>query len=271
MKKSLLMCKPSFYNVDYVINPHMAGNVNKVDRNLALIQWTNLYNIISDLAVVELIDQAPGLPDMTFTANAGFVVPDLNHVWISRFAKSERRGEERLFAGWFIAYGLDLIEQPTAQSNFFEGAGDTLVGSSGTYWLGYGMRSSVDAVKTIQKFYEARDCITLELRDPRFYHLDTCFAPLSKGHYLWYPPAFTTPVNMGGLEKYPDMLIDVSEEDALQFACNVVCIDDVVIMPLCSDQLRDRVRSLGYDVISVDMSEFMKAGGAAKCLTLQLN
>jgi N-dimethylarginine dimethylaminohydrolase len=282
VRKTFLMCEPKFFGVEYVINPHMEGNVGNVDRTLALKQWHNLHSIISSLADVQVIDQAPHLPDMVFTANAGLVFCDLQYVWLSRFAVPERRGEERLFTGWFIAEGLDIIDQPPAQMNFFEGAGDGLVDANGEYWLGHGMRSSQKAIETISKFFHNRKFHHLELKDPRFYHLDTCFAPLSKGHYLWYPQAFTTPSywyvamrngRSSGVAQQTDivdMLIDVDESDAMTFACNVVNIDNVVIIPECSPSLVDKLTELGYEVISVDLSEFIKAGGAAKCLTLQL-
>ena len=271
MGKTFLMCRPTFYGVNYVINPHMEGNVGNVDRELAHSQWNNLHSIVSNLAKVELIDQSPSLPDMVFTANAGLVFRELGYVWLSRFAKPQRRGEERLFAGWFIADGLDILSQPPSQMNFFEGAGDAVVDFNGEYWVGYGMRSTLRAIESLAKFFDNKKFHPLELKDPRFYHLDTCFAPLSKGHTLWYPGAFTTASDaVEGDVPLPDMLIDVDESDAMKFACNCLCIDNVVIMPECSDTLKDKIKELGYDVVLVDLSEFIKAGGAAKCLTLQI-
>lgn len=263
-KKTFLMCRPDYYQVDWVINPWMTGNVGNVDRELAHQQWKNLHSIVSNLAKVELIDQSPSLPDMVFTANAGLVVRELGYVWLSRFAKPQRRGEERLFAGWFIADGLDILSQPPSQMNFFEGAGDAVVDFNGEYWVGYGMRSTLRAIESLAKFFDNKKFHPLELKDPRFYHLDTCFAPLSKGHTLWYPGAFTTASywsvavrngrNTGfaveGDVPLPDMLIDVDESDAMKFACNCLCIDNVVIIPECSDTLKDKIKELGYDVVS---------------------
>lgn len=275
MKKTFLMCQPTFYGVEYVINPHMEGNVGNVDHKLAVEQWKNLHSVLSSIANVELIEQAPGLPDMVFTANAGLIFHDLNYVWLSRFAAPQRRGEERLFAGWFMAYGLDPIRQPPANAEFFEGAGDGLVDHNGEYWLGYGIRSSQKAVETIVDFFSNRKFHLLHLKDPRFYHLDTCFAPLSKGHYMWYPEAFElasywyVDSEEGGIVS-SDMLIDVDSNDANKFACNCVCVDENIIIPTCSDKLVGQLKDLEYEVITVDLSEFIKAGGAAKCLTLEV-
>ncbi|MBM3624341.1 MAG: nitrate reductase, partial [Alphaproteobacteria bacterium] len=38
----------------------------------------------------------------------------------------------------------------------------------------------------------------------------------------------------------------------------------------CSDELRARLTDAGFTPVVTPLSEFMKAGGAAKCLTLQL-
>jgi ornithine--oxo-acid transaminase len=65
--------------------------------------------------------------------------------------------------------------------------------------------------------------------------------------------------------------IRVSESDALRFACNAVNIGRTILLNRISTELSDRLQSLGYHVMQVDLSEFMKAGGAAKCLVLRLS
>lgn len=282
---TFLMCEPHFYDVEYVINPWMEGNIHTVDKGLAKRQWKNLYDTISQHAKIELIDPAPGLPDMVFTANAGLPIIDLNYIWLSKFANSERVGESRLFHGWFIAEGFDVLNDPRKGAPYFEGAGDALIDCHGEYWLAYGQRTSEKAVHSIANFFDNRTFHRLGLTDPHFYHLDTCFCPLSKGHCLLYN-AFDTPSywliammhgKNSGLAVEPDEIvrpntvIEVSEEDAKRFACNSVCIGDTVIMPECSKDLIGSVQAAGYNVQIVDLSEFIKAGGAAKCLTLQIH
>jgi len=64
--------------------------------------------------------------------------------------------------------------------------------------------------------------------------------------------------------------IEVSDEDAANFACNAVCINDTIVVNKMSDQLIMKLRSFGFSVIQTPMTEFMKAGGSVKCLTLRL-
>src|ERR1700735_2400497 len=68
---TLLMCPPRLYEVKYVINPWMHGNLGNSSRPKAVRQWEELYAVLSRLARVLLIDPALGSPEMVFTANAG--------------------------------------------------------------------------------------------------------------------------------------------------------------------------------------------------------
>ena len=71
--KTFLMCKPSYFEVRYVINPWMTANIGRVDKELASRQWNNLYDTLAEKTNIKLIEPVAGLPDMVFTANAGLV------------------------------------------------------------------------------------------------------------------------------------------------------------------------------------------------------
>jgi N-dimethylarginine dimethylaminohydrolase len=81
----------------------------------------------------------------------------------------------------------------------------------------------------------------------------------------------------GGFDPYARVVIEnnfetieVNHEEALRFACNSVVIDNHVVMPAGCPRLTATLEARGYTVHGVDLSEFLKAGGAAKCLTLFL-
>ncbi|NEP60015.1 MAG: hypothetical protein F6K31_23920 [Symploca sp. SIO2G7] len=44
----ILMCAPQHYDVDYVINPWMEGNIRRSSRDRAQDQWNQLYTILKD-------------------------------------------------------------------------------------------------------------------------------------------------------------------------------------------------------------------------------
>jgi ornithine--oxo-acid transaminase len=110
----------------------------------------------------------------------------------------------------------------------------------------------------------------LHLLDPRWYHLDTCFCPLDTGEAIWYPGAFDCKSQMLISSFYKHRLITVSEKDALKFACNSISVGNRIIMPEISDDLKLELAAKGYIVTNVDMSQFLRSGGACKCLTLEL-
>ncbi|WP_460205985.1 bifunctional arginine dihydrolase/ornithine cyclodeaminase [Scytonema sp. NUACC21] len=261
-----LMCSPDYYDVDYVINPWMEGNIHKSSRDRAVEQWEKLHHTLKEHAVVDLVPPQKGWPDMVFTANAGLVLG--NTVVLSRFLHKERQGEEPYFKQWFEENGYTVHELPKDLP--FEGAGDALLDREGRWlWAGYGFRTELDSHPYLAKWLDI-EVLSLRLIDERFYHLDTCFCPLSNGYLLYYPPAFDSYSNrLIEMRVHKDKRIAIAEADAVNFACNAVNVDHIVIMNKASEALKARLAQVGFQVVETPLSEFMKAGGAAKCLTLR--
>lgn len=269
---TFLMARADYFSINYVINPWMQHHVGKVNQAVAKQQWQQLYQQISQYAKVELLDAVPELPDLVFCANAGFVKD--KRVILSRFSKKERAPEEIVYKSWFERHGYELLPLPATL--FFEGCGDALFQmGENLIWFGHGIRSDIAAQKYIGEYFETK-VISLELIDERFYHLDTCFCPLHDGYVMYYPAAFSA----AALRKIKKIIpaqkrLEVLEQDALTFACNAVAIEssvnNVIILHKASHALGAKLAEIGYQVIQVNVSEFMKAGGATKCMTLLLN
>jgi lysine-ketoglutarate reductase/saccharopine dehydrogenase-like protein (TIGR00300 family) len=264
----ILMCAPDHYNVDYAINPWMEGNINRSSREQALAQWNQLYQVLQQHATVELVAPQPGWPDMVFTANAGLVLGD--RVVLSRFFHPERQGEEPHFQKWFEDQGYQVQLLPTSLP--FEGAGDALMDRAGGWlWAGYGFRSELDSHPYLAQWLNV-EVLSLRLVDRRFYHLDTCFCPLTDGYLLYYPPAFDNYSNrLIELRVPEDKRIPIDEVDAVNFACNAVNVEQVLVINKASAKLQQQLTDRGFRVIETPLTEFLKAGGAAKCLTLRMN
>jgi lysine-ketoglutarate reductase/saccharopine dehydrogenase-like protein (TIGR00300 family) len=264
----ILMCAPDHYDVDYVINPWMEGNIHKSSRDKAVEQWSKLNFVLNEIAQVDLVQGQPGVPDMVFTANAGLVLGD--NAVLSRFYHPERQGEEPYFKQWFVDNGFNVFELP--QDLPFEGAGDALLDREGRWlWAGYGFRSELDSHPYLAKWLDI-EVLSLRLIDDRFYHLDTCFCPLSGGYLLYYPGAFDSYSNHIIEGRVPaEKRIAIAEADAINFACNSVNVGQSVVMNKASDGLKQRLADAGFVVIETPLTEFLKAGGAAKCLTLRIN
>ncbi len=264
---AILMCAPDYFGVDYIINPWMEHQVGQATLPRAQAQWENLHSNLSAHSDIAFVAPTPGLPDMVFTANAGLVIGDT--AVVSRFRARERRPEQRLFCEWFEAQGYAI--SPWPENVPFEGAGDALIDHArDIVWCGHGWRSGEGAPKQLERIF-SRSTIALKLVDPRFYHLDTCFCPLSGGWLMYYPAAF----DLASLEAIRAIVpaekrIEVGEKDAVSFACNAVEAAGRIFLNACSDDLRARLIDAGFTPVVTPLSEFMKAGGAAKCLTLHL-
>jgi lysine-ketoglutarate reductase/saccharopine dehydrogenase-like protein (TIGR00300 family) len=266
-KVRILMCAPHHYDVDYVINPWMEGNIHRSSRDLAEAQWNQLYQVLQTYATIDLVKPEQGWPDMVFTANAGLILG--NKVVLSRFFHPERQGEEPYFQAWFESQGYQVNLLP--KNLPFEGAGDALMDRAGRWlWAGYGFRSQLDSHPYLAEWLDV-EVLSLRLVDRRFYHLDTCFCPLTDGYLLYYPAAFDTYSNRLIELRVPvEKRIPIEEADAVNFACNTVNIDRVVVMNKVSDGLKQILQERDFSVVETPLTEFLKAGGAAKCLTLRV-
>ena len=263
-----LMCRPTYFDICYVINPWMEGNLHALNCNETFRQWQQLYDVVTNHCEVELLESQPGLPDMTFTANAGAI--HKNQAVVSRFLCKERAGEEDHFEAWFNAKGFKVYKTPPGIP--FEGAGDCVSDQSEEWlWTGYGFRSSLNAHRYLSEWFDA-EVISLRLVDNRFYHLDTCFCSLTGGYLVYYPPAFDRP-SLDQIERRVPKAkrIPVSEHDAVCLACNIINIGDEIILNRASADLEARLRKAGFRVTQVDVSEFIRSGGATRCLTLSVS
>jgi N-dimethylarginine dimethylaminohydrolase len=200
---------------------------------------------------------------MVFTANAGLVVG--RRFVRSNFRFKERRGEAQHFERWFVEHNYEVTILP--DDLFFEGEGDALFAGD-VLFCGYHFRSDVQAH---QRLGELLSClvISVELVDARFYHLDTCFCPLPDGGAIWYPPAFDEYARRA-IDKHLGALIEVGLEEAARFACNAVVLGRDIVLPKGCPKLSRALTRRGYRCHGLSMSEFLKAGGACKCLTLFL-
>jgi N-dimethylarginine dimethylaminohydrolase len=265
--QTILMCPPDYFGVSYVINPWMEGHFHDIDQLLAHKQWIYLRDALAQHAKIVLQPPQKGLPDLVFTANAGIVLG--SKAIVSRFRNVERQGEEPHDRAWFSANGFEIIDWPLDIS--FEGAGDALFDrQQSLLWVGQGFRSVVSAPALLEKKL-GRKTAVLHLTDPRFYHLDTCLCPLPGGYVMYFPGAFdNTSRRLIESLVEEDKRLPVREEDALKFCCNAVDLNGHIFLNDASNELQNQLSQTGFNPVLTPLSEFMKAGGAAKCLTLKL-
>jgi N-dimethylarginine dimethylaminohydrolase len=273
-----LMCPPNYFAVTYNINPwmdpgHWARNASGL-HGIALRQWRDLVStMLSAGARVHEMEPHPSLPDLVFTANAAVVLD--RKALLARFRHVERRCEEPLDAALFqqmYASGLldDLCLLP--HDVILEGAGDCIWDPSRRlFWMGYGFRSDIRAAAAIQQTF-GYSCLSLELTNPRFYHLDTAFCALPCGSVLYYPGAFSPlALEIIHSEIQYQHRIDLDDADAASFAANAVTLGNTIVLSGCSATLYSKLKERGYTVLETPLHAFLRSGGSACCLTLRLD
>lgn len=260
----ILMCPPDHYGIEYEINPWMSTE-RQANHELAVRQWQELRRLLVEGGTkISEVPPVTGLPDLVFTANAALMFR--KQAVLARFKHAQRQGEEPHFRAWLEAHGWQVLDTPGDFS--FEGAGDALFCGE-TLFAGYRMRSDAAGHQQIGALLDVH-VLPLELVNPYYYHLDTCFCPLAPGEAIYYPGAFDD-YGRQVLEEQIEELIPVEEHEAQRFACNAVVVGRTVVTNTGCPWLHDSLRDRGYEPVETPLHEFVKAGGSAKCLTLRLD
>ncbi len=257
-----LMCPPTYFAVDYEINPWMRAG-EPVDVSRAMTQWDGLFAELLSLGhSIELMSGQPGLPDMVFAANGGIVVGE--RALASRFRHPQRNPETPHFVHALRDLGYTDIGIPQCLN---EGQGDFLcVGNR--ILAGYGFRSEARAVAEVEA-YIGRAAVGLELVDPRFYHLDTALAVLDETTVAYWPGAFSLASQRVLRELWPGAIIAPEKEAAL-LGLNMISDGRTVLIPAGCPSLIEELSDRGFVVREVDLTELRKAGGGPKCCVLEL-
>jgi N-dimethylarginine dimethylaminohydrolase len=256
------MTAPTFFSVEYAINPCMDTST-AVDTHVAMNQWETLRQTYKELGhTVELVEPVAGLPDMVYAANGGLLVN--GNAVVARFAYPQRAGESAAYAEWMTRHGY----HPAQTRHLNEGQGDLLVIGS-IILAGCGFRTERGAHAEIAAHVQM-PVVSLELVDPRFYHLDTALAALDDTTIAYYPQAFSDEARTTLRELFPDA-IEVADADANVLGLNVVSDGLNVVMPAAATGFAEQLREAGFRPIAVDLSELLKGGGSVKCCTLEVH
>jgi N-dimethylarginine dimethylaminohydrolase len=272
--RRVLLCRPDGYRIAYAINPHMrnsSGELNVADGARARAQWEALAEAYRAAgSEVDVIAGDPAFPDMVFAANQTLpytTADGRKAVLLSNMHSPERRGEVAKFEDWFKSRGWEIRRLSREEAGSFEGCGDLLPHPARrVFFGGYGFRTTARALDLIART-TGWPVIPLRLVDARFYHLDTCLAPLGGGRALAFRPAFDA-ASWDVLGACFDRILEPPAAEAVQgLACNVDCPDGkrVLIDSSCEETAR-MLAAEGFEVVRLDTSELLKAGGSVFCM-----
>ncbi|WP_214366017.1 dimethylargininase [Pseudonocardia sp. H11422] len=252
------MCPPTYVAVDYAVNPWMVPSA-PVDRHRARRQWETLRRTYCELGHrVSLLDPLPGLPDMVYTANGATVVDGV--VLGARFRHPERAAEAAAHRDWFRTAGFTRVTEPVFVN---EGEGDLLVAGD-VVLAGTGFRTDPRAHTEATRVL-GRSVVTLELVDPRYYHLDTALAVLDPTTIGYLPEAFTAASQSVLRERFPGAIV-ADPADAAVLGLNAVSDGRHVVLPAQASGLAAAPAGRGF----VPIPELLKGGGGPKCCTLEV-
>jgi N-dimethylarginine dimethylaminohydrolase len=271
----VLLVKPTYFSVEYVINPHMKGQIGEVDKMAAQNEWEHLKAAYEELGLYVHVEEGRrGFPDMVFCANQS--LPNISkegkkEVIMSVMHSDQRKDEVPFIQKVYQESSYDIVHLDQSQFSDFEGMGDAIWHfKKRLIWGGYGFRSTKDVYSVISETFKT-PVIALELIDDRFYHLDTCFCVLNSTTALIYPEAFT---DEGKALIYAlfDTVIEATKYEAENlFACNATCPDgkNVFIQQGCVD-VNQKLKDAGFKVHEFSTYEFLKSGGSVFCMKMLL-
>ncbi|MDO8756800.1 MAG: arginine deiminase-related protein [Elusimicrobiota bacterium] len=267
----VLMCPPDHFQVLAVKNPYMSSHVGAVDREKARKQWDDVVAAFEKVGCpVKIIGATPGLEDMVFAANSSLAGtrPDGEKVaLISSMRHASRRRETDAFAEWYAAEGYRVVRLKPGGYETFEGSGDAVWHpGKRLIWGGHGFRTDPAMFEQVAETFKT-PVIQLKLVNERFYHLDTCFCPLTPEAVLIYPSAFDAASLELILKIFP-IVVTSSEADAVsRMACNAaVWRSKTAIIQKGANAASGHMRAMGLEVVEVDTSEFVKSGGSVYCM-----
>ncbi|WP_406275169.1 arginine deiminase-related protein [Nocardia sp. NBC_00881] len=266
MIKKVLMCPPTYFDIEYSINPYM-DVTNRVDKNKSQAQWDHAAGTLRGLGVeIEVLDPVSGLPDMTFIGDAGML--HNGKFLATNFRHSERQGEVEHYIRWMREHDVPVFTVP--EHVCFEGLGD-IVYYGEDILFGYGQRSSPEAIHHVREVYPELELRgELHLQDEGMYHLGLAVSYIDAGTLLYYPGAFTDE-SLAFLRANFERRIECGEQDAKNyFVCNNIPLGRHLLMDNCTDELGHELAQWGYQVVKTDMSEFKKSGGSVRCLILAI-
>ncbi len=256
-----LMCRPTYFAVEYAINPWMDPDV-PVDTALAMRQWEGLRDVYRALGhQVDFVDPQPGLPDMVFAANGALVVG--GKVLGAHFLSPERQPEAPAYRDWFDdtvslrrdrpdelgERGRGRLPGPRERHPRRHRIPHRAVArtwrrrsSSASPWSRCSWSTRASTTSTPRSLSSATTTSRTTRRRSRRAAWRSCGA-------------------CSRTRSRP------TENDAMTFGLNSVSDGRNVVVPVESTNLTARLIERGYDPVPVELSEFRKAGGGPKCCT----
>ncbi len=275
----VLMCSPDYFDIVDVKNVHMQGHIGNTDKAQVNAQWQSLKDAYDALLANKVLDEVSVIPgakdceDMVFCANQTlpWKMEDGSEVVVmSRMRHESRQREVPYFEEFFKNKGFKPLHFNNVK--MFEGMGDVIPHPrKRLLYGGYGHRTTAEAYDELATMLQT-PVVALELINPKFYHLDTCFVPLSKDSVMLCKEAFTED-GLAMIRQLFNKVYYIPEYEAEKyFSLNAHAFDahgtKTAILQKGSAITVDVLKQEGYNVVEIETGEFMKSGGSVFCMKM---
>ncbi|HMS34079.1 MAG TPA: arginine deiminase-related protein [Ignavibacteria bacterium] len=270
----ILMCSPEFFEVNYSGNEFMKGNIDNVNKEKAMSQWTHLKSVYKDLGYeVVLIEPVKELVDMVFTANQSLPFLDAEgnkKVILSKMKNDQRKNEVKYFKDFYLRRDYAVIELPD-EIRYFESMGDCVIDyERNILFGGYGFRTEEKTYDFIANYTDFK-IVKLKLINPVLYHLDTCFSIINSDTAVIQKSAFDETGLNSIKDSFKTIIYAEEKENLDYFVCNCHCPDGKnVIVQRGSIKFIEDITKTGLNLIEVETGEFMKSGGSVFCMKIMI-
>ena len=200
----------------------------------------------------------PAHPDATFVEDAAVLSARCSV--LTRPGAPSRAGEVTAIATALRSMGIDAI--PIESPGTLDG-GD-ICDAGEHFFIGVSHRTNWDGAAQLAalltKARYASSCIDIRAV-PDILHLKSGIASLGDNRIV----AIDSLAGHQALKKFELVRVQPGEE----YAANCVRVNDRMLLPLGFPNMQRTLDKLGYDVLTLEMSEFQKMDGGLSCLSLR--
>jgi dimethylargininase len=202
---------------------------------------------------VRQLPEQPEQPDSVFVEDTAIVLDEV--AVITRPGASSRRGEVESMAGMLSGLREVVRIEPPGTLD-----GGDVLRLDRTLYVGASTRSSGEGVAQLQRLLAPFDYRVVAVPLRGCLHLKSAVTQVAPGRVLLNPEWVDAECFPG----WEPIAVDPAEPHAP----NTLLVDRALVYPASCPRTAGKLRVLGIDVRSVDMSEMEKAEGAVTCCSV---
>ena len=239
-----------------MINGITTASLGKPDYINALKQHDAYIDALEKCGLtVKVLKADENFPDSTFIEDAALCTPAC--AVITNPGAVTRKGE---IAGMreVLSEFYDVIEEIHSPGTLE--AGDVMMAGS-HYYVGLSARTNNEGAEQLIAILNKHGMTGSKIPLNEMLHLKTGLSYIENNNLLIYGEF----LREKEFDKFNKIIIDPEES----YSANSVWVNGKVLVPAGFKGTREKIKTAGYEVIEVDVSEFRKLDGGLSCLSLR--